>query len=58
MFHSPNGTLTTGDETPALAPHSVALDLNISLHNNKDIYCDNKDTNYFYVYLTPSNDSE
>ena len=56
-FHTPNGTLNTGDVTLALSPHSVALDLNISLHNNKDIYCD-EHTNYFYVSLTPSNDSE
>ena len=55
---SPKGTLYT----PINSTHSTPLGLNhvvFSHHlNNRDVYCDNSDTNYFYIYLTSSNNSE
>ena len=59
-FYSPNGTLDTGGVTQTQHGYSVTLEVNGSLSNfqNRDMYCDDNDTNYFYLYLTSSNNSE
>ena len=31
---------------------------NIDTFQNRDMYCDDRETNYFYLYLTASNNSE
>ena len=38
--------------------HTTTLCVTISLHNDKDMYCVDNDTHYFYLYLTSSNNSE
>ena len=37
---------------------SAILDVNLSTFQNRDMYCDDNDTNYFYLYLTSSHNSE
>ena len=54
-FYTPNGTFSTGGVTQE---RSAILDVNISTFQNRDIYCDDNDTNYFYLYLTSSGNSE
>ena len=58
-FYSPNGTLYTGAVTQQNA-HSITMewdDANIKTLQNRDMYCVDNDTNYFY-YFTSSDNSE
>ena len=57
-FHTPNETFSTGEVTQESYQHSAILDVNISTFQNRDMYCDDNDTNYFYLYLTSSDNSE
>ena len=57
-FHTPNGTFSTGEVTQVIYQHSAILDVNVSTFQNRDMYCDDNDTNYFYLYLTSSDNSE
>ena len=57
-FYTPNGTFSTGGVTQEIHPHSAILDVNISTFKNRDMSCDDNDTNYFYLYLTSSDNSE
>ena len=60
-FYSPNGTLDTGGVTQHQNAHSKTLEwdhVNIETLQNRDMYCDDSDTNYFYLYLTSSDSSE
>ena len=60
-FYSPNGTLGTGAVTEHQNAHSKTLqwdDANIETLQNRDMYCGDNDTNYFYLYLTSSDNSE
>ena len=60
-FYSPNGTLDTGGVTQHQNAHSVLLvvdNANVTTLENRDMYCDDSDTNYFYLYLTSSDSSE
>ena len=34
------------------------IDVDTNTFQNRDVYCDDRDTNYFYLYLTSSNNSE
>ena len=59
-FYSPNGTLDTGGVTEQSA-HSKTLqwdDANIETLQNRDMYCADSDTNYFYSYFISSDNSE
>ena len=59
-FYSPNGTLNTGEVVQQSA-HSITLewdDANIETIQNRDMYCDDSDTNYFYSYFISSDNSE
>ena len=59
-FYSPNGTLDTGGVTEESA-HSKTLqwdDANIKTLQNRDMYCGDNDTNYFYSYFISSDNSE
>ena len=59
-FYSPNGTLDTGAVTEQSA-HSKTLqwdDFNIETLQNRDMYCGDNDTNYFYSYFISSDNSE
>ena len=59
-FYSPNGTLYTGEVTEQSA-HSITLewdDANIETIQNRDMYCGDNDTNYFYSYFISSDNSE
>ena len=59
-FYSPNGTLDTGGVTEESA-HSKTLewdDANIKTLQNRDMYCGDSDTNYFYSYFISSDNSE
>ena len=59
-FYSPNGTLNTGEVTRQSA-HSITLewdDANIETLQNRDMYCGDNDTNYFYSYFISSDNSE
>ena len=59
-FYSPNGTLDTGAVTQQ-TDHSETLqwdDFNIETLQNRDMYCGDSDTNYFYSYFTSSDTSE
>ena len=58
VFHTPNGTLSTGGVTQDNYNRSAILDVNISTFQNRDMYCLNSETNYFYLYLTSSDNSE
>ena len=60
-FYSPNGTLDTGGVTEHQNAHTVVLvvdNANVTTLQNRDMYCDDNDTNYFYLYLTSSDNSE
>ena len=63
-FYSPNGTLDTGGVTQRdYSAHSaiLAIDVDttgIDTFQNGDMYCDDNHTNYFYLYLAASNNSE
>ena len=57
-FYTPNGTFSTGEGTQEIYPHSAILDVDISTFQNRDMYCADNDTNYFYLYLTSSGNSE
>ena len=59
-FYSPNGTLDTGGVTQHQNAHSVLVvdNANVTTLQNRDMYCDDSDTNYFYLYLTSSDNSE
>ena len=63
-FYSPNGTLDTGGVTQRnYSAHSaiLAIDVDttgIGTFQNRDMYCDDNHTNYFYLYLAISNNSE
>ena len=63
-FYSPNGTLDTGGVTQRdYSAHSAILEIDvdttgIDTFQNRDMYCDDNHTNYFYLYLTSSNNSE
>ena len=57
-FYTPNGTFSTGEVTQENYQHSAILDVNISTFQNRDMYCLNSETNYFYLYLTSSDNSE
>ena len=57
-FYIPNGTFSTGGVTQEIYPHSVILDMDISTFQNRDMSCDGSVTNYFYLYLTSSDNSE
>ena len=56
-FYTPNGT-STGGVTQEIYPHSAILDVDIKTFQNRDMYCADNDTNYFYLYLTSSDYSE
>ena len=57
-FHSPNGTLTerVTESTPGLTQSTTLA--TITPFQGWDMYCVDSDTNYFYLYLTASNNSE
>ena len=55
-FYTPNGTFSTEEVTQENYHRSAILDMNISTFQNKDMYCLNSETNYFY--LTSSDNSE
>ena len=62
-FYSPNGTLDTGGVTQRnYSAHTIlAIDVDttgIDTFQNRDLYCDDNHTNYFYLYLASSNNSE
>ena len=61
-FYTPNGTLDTGGVTQDYSAHSAILaidvDTSIDTFQNRDIYCDDNHTNYFYLYLASTNNSE
>ena len=62
-FYSPNGTFDTGGVTQRQNAHSKTLqwdayDVNIETLQNRDTYCDDNDTNYFYSYFISSDNSE
>ena len=57
-FYTPNETFSTGGVTQEFYPHSAILDVDISTFQNRDMYCADNDTNYFYLYLTSSDNSE
>ena len=57
-FYTPNGTFSTGRVTLENYNRSAILDVNISTFQNKNMYCDDIDAHYFYLYLTSSDNSE
>ena len=60
-FNSPNGTLDSGGVSQRQYTHTTWLNVNttnIDTFQNRDVYCDDMRTNYFYLYLTSSNNSE
>ena len=62
-FYSPNGTLDTGGVTQRnYSAHTIlAIDVDttgIDTFQNRDMYCDDNHTNYFYLYFASSNNSE
>ena len=60
-FYSPNGTLDIIGLTQSQNAHTVVLvvdNANITTLENRDMYCADNDTNYFYLYLTSSDKSE
>ena len=60
-FYSPNGTLDIRGATQSQTDHKKTLewkDVNIETLLNRDMYCGDNDTNYFYSYLTSSDNSE
>ena len=60
-FNSPSGTLDTGGVSQRQYTRTTLLNVNttnIDTFQNRDVYCDDMRTNYFYLYLTSSNNSE
>ena len=57
-FYTPNGTFSAGGVTQENYHCSAILDVKVSTFQNRDMYCDDNDTNYFYLYLTSSDNSE
>ena len=57
-FYTPNGTFSTGEVTQENYQRSAILDVNINTIQNSDMYCLDNNTNYFYLYLTSSDNSE
>ena len=63
-FYTPNGTLDTGGVTQRnYSAHSAILAIEVDTtgkdtFQNRDMYCDDNHTNYFYLYLASSNNSE
>ena len=63
-FYSPNGTLDTGGVTQRdYSAHSAILEIDvdttgIDTFQNRDMYCDDNHTNYFYLYFASSNNSQ
>ena len=60
-FYSPNGTLDIRGVTQSQTDPSKTLewnDANIKILQNCDMYCGDNDTNYFYSYLSSSDNSE
>ena len=60
-FYSPNGTLDIRRVTQSQTDHSITLewdDANIETLQNRDMYCGDNDTNYFYSYFISSDNSE
>ena len=60
-FNSPNRTLDTGGVSQRQYTRTTWLNVNttnIDTFQNRDVYCDDMRTNYFYLYLTSSNNSE
>ena len=57
-FYTPNGTFSTKEVTQENYQRSAILDVNVSTFQNRDMYCIGSDTNYFYLYLTSSHNSE
>ena len=60
-FNSPNGTLDSGGVSQRQHTRTTWLNVNttnIDTFQNRDVYCDDMRTNYFYLYLTSSNNSE
>ena len=57
-FYTPNGTFSTKEVTQENYQRSAILHVNVSTFQNRDMYCVDNDTNYFYLYLTSSDNSE
>ena len=57
-FYTPNGTFGTGEVTQEYYQRSAILDVNVSTFQNRDLYCLDSNTNYFYLYLTSADNSE
>ena len=60
-FNSPNGTLDIGGVSQRQYTRTTWLNVNttnIATFQNRDVYCDDMRTNYFYLYITSSNNSE
>ena len=60
-FYSPNGTLDIRRVTQSQTDHSKTLEWDnatIETLQNRDMYCDDNDTNYFYSYFISSDNSE
>ena len=57
-FYTPNGTFSFGEVIQAKYSHSAILDVNVSTFQDRDMYCVGSDTNYFYLYITSSDNSE
>ena len=60
-FYSPNGTLDIRKVTQSQTDHSKTLEWDhssIETLQNRDMYCDGNDTNYFYPYFISSDNSE
>ena len=58
-FYSPNGTLDSGRETQPQQAQSIILEWDpVEALQNRDMYCDDNDTNYFYSYFISSDNSE
>ena len=58
-FNSSSGSLQTGGAS--LVGNRAVLLVNttdIDTFQNRDMYCDDRETNHFYLYLTASNNSE
>ena len=57
-FYTPTGTFSTGGVKQENYNRSAILDVNISTFQNRDMYCRNSETNYFYFSLTSLDNSE
>jgi len=56
-FVANGGQLETGGVSQTKNRTTATL-VNVSTFQNRDMYCDDSDTNYFYLYLTSSDNSE